>query len=291
MSADSNQYTPEFPTSNDTSRASVSYVMPNYTTPGKWVKYSTTVVMKSGLTNPTMFDFFMPQSFTGRLYYRNAQLEYKPHATQFTPSGTTRSATQGLLDLTGNSTIDLSNVSFDSNAQMTFDGTNDQILLDSYASTIPYGTSVNITVETFTRWNDLVPNGVIVSYGGNGTGAGFLFQVEFSQGLEFSLFDGNGNGGRASLLTAPSAQYEDQYIHMVGTYDGNTVRLYINGTQSASQAYTYGYPQQSYFRLGNEYNRSYYANIDLPVLKIYNRALTASEIKSNFNAIKGRFNI
>jgi hypothetical protein len=53
----------------------------------------------------------------------NVQIELKSHATPFING--TRSATQGLLDLTGNSTINLTNVSFDSNAQMTFDGTDD----------------------------------------------------------------------------------------------------------------------------------------------------------------------
>lgn len=238
------------------------------------------------------FNWYMGYSsttYTGVRYYTNIMMEQGTVPSQFVNG--TRSSTQGLLDLTGNSTIDLSNVSFDSNAQMTFDGTNDQILIDSHASVIPYGASTNITVEALVRWNDLVPNGVIVSYGGNGTGAGFLFQVEYSQGLEFSLFDGAGNNGRASLLTAGSTQYEDEYIHMAGTYDGSTIRLYINGVQEALQSYTYGYPQQSYFRLGNEYNRSYYANIDLPVLKIYNRALTAAEVKNNYNNYKGRFNL
>jgi len=60
------------------------------------------------------------------------QVEQKDHATQYlpTPAGTsvTRSSTQGLLDVSGyNRTIDLSNMSFTSTAQMTFDGTDDYI--------------------------------------------------------------------------------------------------------------------------------------------------------------------
>ncbi len=105
------------------------------------------------------------------------------------------------------------------------------------------------------------------------------------------MFDGNGNSGRAKILSANSSQYLDEYIHMVGVYDGSNIRLYINGAQAASASYTNGYPQQSYFRIGNEYNRSYYANIDLSVVKIYSKALTAAEVQQNFNAYKNRFNI
>ncbi len=201
----------------------------------------------------------------------------------------TRSSTQSLIDLKRTTNIDVSNVSFDSTGQPTFDGTNDQINLDSSASIIPYGDV--ITVEAVVKWDDLVPNGVVVSYGGNQSGAGFLLQNEFSAGLEFVLFDGNGNSGRAKILSANSSQYLDEYIHMVGVYDGSNIRLYINGAQAASASYTNGYPQQSYFRIGNEYNRSYYANIDLSVVKIYSKALTAAEVQQNFNAYKNRFNI
>ena len=200
-----------------------------------------------------------------------------------------RSSTASLIDLKETTDIDVSNVSFDSTGQPTFDGTDDYINLDSHASIIPVGGS--ITIDSMVLWDDLVANSVAVSYGGNQTGSGFLFQYEGTAGLEFVLFDGNGNSGRAKILAANSTQYLNKYIHMVGTYDGSTVLLYINGVQAATASYTNGYPTQSYFRIGNEYNRSYFGNIDLSVLKIYNKALTATEVKQNYNAYKNRFDI
>jgi len=53
----------------------------------------------------------------------------KGEPTPFTPN--TRSATESLLDLTGNSTIDVSNVSFDSNAQIGFSSSGDKFLLET----------------------------------------------------------------------------------------------------------------------------------------------------------------
>jgi len=67
---------------------------------------------------------------TDIVYIRNLQVEQKPHATPFVNG--TRSATQGLLDRTGDRAIDLSNVSFDSNAEMIFDGTDDYISIPTY---------------------------------------------------------------------------------------------------------------------------------------------------------------
>jgi hypothetical protein len=217
----------------------------------------------------------------------DVQIELKSHETPFVNG--TRSDTASLIDLKKTTDIDVGDVSFDSTGQPTFDGTDDVINLDSHASIIPVGGP--ITIESVVRWDDLTPNGVIVSFGGNGTGSGFLFQNEFTQGLEFVLFDGNGNSGRAKILANNSTQYLDKYIHMVGTYDGSTILLYINGVQAATASYTNGYPAQSYFRIGGEYNRSYFANIDLGVLKIYNKTLSATEIADNFNAYKNRFDI
>jgi hypothetical protein len=225
-------------------------------------------------------------TYTHTFELKEPQVEQRTYPTTFTSSS--RGNTTSLYDRINRTPLDLSAVSFTSRGMMSFDGSNDQIVLDDYASVIPYGTNANITVETVVKWNDIVPNGVIVGYGGNGTGGGFLLQVEFSQGLEFSIF-GGGQSGRASILIANSAQYANKYIHMVGTYNGSVIKLYIDGVEVASQNYSYGYPQQSYFRLGNEYNRSYYANIDLPILRIYNKSLTISEVQKNYNTFKEKY--
>ena len=227
-------------------------------------------------------------TYTHTFELKDAQVELGQYPTKFTP--TSRGNTTSLVDRINNTPIDLSAASITSRGMVSFDGSNDQIILDDYASLIPYGQSAQLTVETIIKWNDIVPNGVVVGYGGNGTGAGFLLQVEFSQGLELSIFDGTGQAGRASVLIANSAQYTNKYIHMVGTYNGSVVKLYIDGVEVASQNYSYGYPQQSYFRLGNEYDRSYYANIDLPVLRIYNKSLSLTDVQKNYNVFKEIYN-
>ncbi len=219
-------------------------------------------------------------------YYKEFQAEANSHPTRFTAG--TRSATQGLKDLTGRSTIDLTDVSFDSNAQMNFDGTNDQIVLDSSAGNIPYGT--NITVEAVVKFNAFSPNDVMIAYGGNNTNFGWLLQYEFTAGLMFGI-QNNPNYGTAGIGTESSQQYLNRYIHMTGVYNGTQVQLYINGGVVATESYSSGIPQATTFRMGNESGRSYYSNMELPLAKIYNRALTADEVQRNFNAVKSRFNI
>jgi len=171
---------------------------------------------------------------------------------------------------------------------MTFDGTDDQIVLDSSAGNIPYGT--NITVEAVVKFNAFSPNDVMIAYGGNNTNFGWLLQYEFTAGLMFGI-QNNPNYGTAGIGTESSQQYLNRYIHMTGVYNGTQVQLYINGGVVATESYSSGIPQATTFRIGNESGRSYYSNMELPLAKIYNRALTASEIQQNFNAVRGRYGI
>jgi hypothetical protein len=216
-------------------------------------------------------------------------LQGYPQGTQYITYGQTRSTTEGLLDVSGRGTlISLSNVSFTSTGQMTFDGTDDQINMDSYASVVPYGGS--ITVETLVQFNAFAPNDVVVAYGGNGTNKGFLLQYEFSSGLSFSVINVS-TGGTAGIGTAASAAYVGKYTHMVGVYNQSQVILYLNGINVASANYTGGLPQDTTFRIGNEFARSYYSNMNLPVVRIYDSALSAQEVLRNYNQLKGRFNL
>lgn len=221
-------------------------------------------------------------------------LQFTQGSTIFKPSqllglGENRSNTGALLDLKGNASISVADLTYNSAGQPYFDGTNDQINLDSYATTVPNG---QITVEAVVKFTAMNSNKVVVSHGGNGTDKGFLLQYENSTyGLCFGLYD-NPNFIWAKTGTGtPSTQYLNQYIHMVGVYDNDYVRLYINGALIESTQYTGGFERQAYFRIGNEYNRSYYMSGEIPVVKLYNRALTTTEIGYNYNSYKNRYSL
>jgi hypothetical protein len=81
--------------------------------------------------------------------------------------------------------------------------------------------------------------------------------------------------------------------YVVGTYDGSSLKIYINGVlaNSVNAAITIGYSGRQLVlgRYGfsnlNEYSGSIFT------ASIYNRALTASEVSQNYNALRGRFGI
>ena len=79
--------------------------------------------------------------------------------------------------------------------------------------------------------------------------------------------------------------------HVVATYDGTTLRLYRNGEQVNSGNTTGNITNTSKtLEIGRRGSGSYF-NGRLNGQKIYNKALTSTEVTKNFNALRGRFGI
>ena len=219
----------------------------------------------------------------------NIQVEVKSHKTPFTTG--TRSVTQGLKDLTGRSTIDLTNVSFDSSAQITFDGSDDRIL-----------TSENITLNGSQTFE------VITTIsGGPQSPAGIISNHDYANTSNFGLNHISSNRIGISIgYTDNTREYDSKYttyaatigtpFHLVMTFDqpSNTVKLYVNGALDSTFVLTktvkFTNRPVVLGRWDYQYNY-YYFNGKVPVAKVYNRALPASEIQQNFNAIKGRYGL
>ena len=212
---------------------------------------------------------------TDIVYIRNLQVEQKPHATPFVNG--TRSATQGLLDRTSTSTINISNASFDSNAQMTFDGTDDTINTGLFSGRNP--ATDPFTIEAVVKsditsgarmWIDATNNGsnqrLYCAYAATGTGN--------PMGIQGSAWSSSGVN-------------DTDYHHYVIVMDGSVARLYNNGEAHSTKSYT-SYQIQS-LNIGGR--NSYRWLGDIPIFKLYDRALTAAEVLQNFNATKSRFGL
>ena len=229
--------------------------------------------------------YFNPVN-VGRYYIRKIQIEAKSHSTPFVNG--TRSATQGLIDLTGNSTIDLTNVSFDSNAQMIFDGTNDYINTALTGVNLDSACTIEAVMKRFTTntaWRtffNIKPNGANTPF--------FEFRSDsYGQNIKANYYNGS-----TDYITGGAGFLTGQLYHAIATYDGaGNIRLYVDGvlrdTKTGVPAFSLGTSPQ--LTIGRAYSNDRYTDIDIPMLKIYNRALTASEVASNYKAIKGRFNI
>ena len=200
------------------------------------------------------------------------------HLVPFT--GYQRSATQGLIDLTGNSTIDLTNVSFDSNAQMTFDGTDDLI-------SIPMIPLTDFSITQVLNM-DNVDNQMPIGGGLYTNGADYRGYVWFFKGVNQVRVKVDGETGPDFGVNVSA--WGGKWISYTATRAGDTYKLYING-QQVDQTRTGSTNQFSVRTIGWGYSNSYAMQGDLAVTKIYNRALTADEVRNNYRHYKKRFNI
>jgi hypothetical protein len=233
---------------------------------------------------------------------KNVQLEFGPHETPFTAG--TRLTTQGLLDLTGNSTIDLTNVSFDSNAQMTFDGTDDYLTLpdiDTYSSTAKF------TIEGVVRaiggnWGRIFTNG---SNGVLGSVTGFIntdLIISTSSSRPYIQFRVGNSGYILSTQISTNYWSSDDFVmyfafsankeSKTGTYlfrfgqNNGLIQEELSGTYTPGNSTSFVEN-----RLGAETDNETYAQMDMYMFKMYDRDLSLDEMRKNYKTIKSRFNI
>lgn len=94
--------------------------------------------------------------------------------------------------------------------------------------------------------------------------------------------------GRLTYLTATAAFQKGQWYHVVGTYDGQAVKLYVNGKLEATSMDQHGdiaYPPKAFLTLGayRDDNEFFRMQGKLHEVAIYGRALDPKEIESNFS--------
>ena len=253
-------------------------------------RYSATIGPVSGAKN---ISIFLGRSGTSNninhvIYYRDYQVEEKSHATQFTAG--TRSATQGLVDFKDSTTLDLSNVSFDSDAQMTFDGTSDKInLADAAHLKFPGG---SFTIEQVLIVDAISSKQRTFSKGSSSWSRGWHAAIRPTQ-WEFELSDGVSSPGNSFKIDTTTTVGTNHVAWVIE--NGATAKLYINGVQAGStQTITEGIDfatTTSTVGIGAYELGAEYFNGKIPYTKLYNKALTAEEVQNNFNGIRNRFGI
>jgi hypothetical protein len=200
-------------------------------------------------------------------------------ASSYSGSGST------WYDLSGqgnNGTINGATYDSSYGGTMVFDGS------DSIDCGSP--SNLSITVGTVCAWFKK-PHGSgykgLVDKGRDGYGAWSLNVDETANTATFKAHI----SGNSRLIVASSSYGNDIWTYVCGVYDGTNLLIYQNGTLSNSASYsgTIGTNSVS-VRVGSA-NDGLYFNGNIAHASIYNRALSASEIQQNFNALRTRFGI
>ena len=259
---------------------------------GQWQKVSLFVDLRDDKTPSAINAMYIYVDFAtqGEGIYTNFIIT--EHATiPVSPvlyTETSRSSTASLIDLKRTTNIDVSNVSFDSTGQPTFDNTDDRI-------TMPNSSVFNHTSElSIEAW---------VKFVGNNND--FIFE-KGNVNTQYSLFSHGsdivfrtwhaGDSGYQSLAPSKTTAgiTNGQWHHIVGSWDGSTKRIYVDGVDKASVSKSGALTTNSNGAAIGSFggtSSGYYFGGDIAIVKIYDKGLSATEIKQNFNAYKNRFDI
>jgi uncharacterized repeat protein (TIGR01451 family) len=95
-------------------------------------------------------------------------------------------------------------------------------------------------------------------------------------------------GGAFAQALGPSAVLANTWTHLAATYDGTAVRLYVNGVQAASVARTGNLATSTNpLQIGGDSIYGQYFRGLIDDVRIYNIALTASQIQADMNTPLG----
>jgi hypothetical protein len=152
--------------------------------------------------------------------------------------------------------------------------------------------NVNTQFQNFVMWEDQVDvnNVEPIRLTINGTAA--------SNSSFNPRFDLVNNSGISTNLIGISTVVDSTYYNLVGTTDGTTAKLYINGILNNQVSFSgnfktpvSGTSARWIIGRGEISNSDRLLNGNIAQVSIYNRALTAAEVQQNFNATRGRFGI
>ena len=167
-----------------------------------------------------------------------------------------------------------------------FDGTNDYITIPDNSLLNNFTNMTLEVVVKYTTTNDQI----FVQKVNYSTGNGYTLEL-FSSGIVAFCY-GSGSG----YLSVSVSNYPINNIYyMVLTLSGNTQALYINGVSVATNSGG-SIPSISgtVMKIGDRtgtYATSAYLGGNIYQTKFYNRALSAQEIKQNYNATKKRYGL
>ena len=193
----------------------------------------------------------------------------------YSGSGTT------LNSLVGNFPGTMTGVSFEQSngGTLGFDGSSSRI---SYPSTIFTSTPTNFSLSVWVYINDLsTSHREILSWWTSVNNGGSLF---------FGITSGGGIRFGEQTLYGLSDQHVGRWVEMTIVKEGNLLSAYINGSLLSSTTATVSFYLQSNLTIGMHPGHGEYFSGRLAQVKIYNKALSFSEVYQNYRATSATFN-
>ena len=168
-------------------------------------------------------------------------------------------------------------LSFPAQGSATFNGSSDYIQLnDAFSYT-------NHTIAAWVYANDTSGNKFIFD-NRDALYDGILFRSSSTEVIQYYLNNGTG--------AVSTSTFADEWFFAVGTYDGTTAKLYVNGSLEGSESISTTISVASDSKIGTgNYTAGNYFDGNLANVAIWNRALSSDEINSvmwkSYEALSG----
>lgn len=218
-----------------------------------------------------------------RLYVAKVMLvqgDYTQLHPKYWPDvNTARANTSTHVDLiVPSTTITASSLTYANNGSYTFNGSTDVIRV---SKNLLSGT-LDFTITAIARTTNM--NSVDYICGNYGTGNnGLELYFQNSKIILYAV---------GTYLTGITNLSSNTWYHITATRVSGVATIYINGVLEISGAMAGNIPTTNPFTIGNghDYTSEAFSG-NIPYVTVYNRALVPSEIRQNFNALRGRFGI
>jgi hypothetical protein len=190
----------------------------------------------------------------------------------------TRSDTQALVDLTNRNTITTSSLTYVSDGTFSFNGSTNFISANFVGNTSAF------THEVFIRPTDVSKDQMYIGYG-----AAIPHYVRIVNSRAFISV--------ATTVTQrtfhdPQVLSNNTNYHIVSTYNGVQLKIYVNGVLSTSAVINEALGSWGIDRIGRWLDADQRAFVGTIFnLKSYNRELSETEVLQNFNALRGRYGL
>ena len=178
----------------------------------------------------------------------------------------------------------------DNQGSFLFDGVNDYINIPTF-TTKPL---TQISCECWIRPNKPSIGGTIRGGAISSTNSMYLGIIDSVDGGNTFAMHWANQTTNSRLFNWNGSVPNNQWSHLVGTYNGSIMRAYLNGIEIYSVAQTGTIPDATYV-VGTygltltDVTHNFHGRISN--VKIYNVGLTANEVLQNYNATKGRFGL
>jgi hypothetical protein len=166
-------------------------------------------------------------------------------------------------------------LTFPAQGSAEFDGASDYIQLDNAFS------HTNHTIAAWVYANDTATWRTIYSANDSAATDGIRVAIQNDDQINYQI----NNVSKSSPLN------QNEWVYFTGSYDGSTLKLYLDGSLIGSQSTSQSVDVSTNARIGQlSYNGEYY-NGNLANVAIWNRALSSDEINSvmwkSYEALSG----